>query len=401
MHGFHIGRVRGIDLRIHWSVLVIYWLVGSSLATSVFPDAAPGSSDAAYWAAGIASATVFLATLVAHELGHSVIAQRNRVTVDSVTLWFLGGVASLGSAPDNPGSALRIAAAGPAVSGVLAAAFIATSGVLGQIGIDQLVVESLLWIGSINLVLAIFNLLPAFPLDGGRIYHAWVWARERDVDIATRRAAALGHRLGTALVVLGVIEAVTLSAISGLWLAMIGWFIREAGQAEARGTQLTALLEGFQVDDVMTPEPVSIPGTWTIQEFVTHHVSTGRHASYPVLDAGGRLVGLIGLAEVRRLPVERWATTPVSNAAQALERVPVVAPGDGLPKLSVALGPSNASRALVMESGRLVGIVAPSDLARLVVSLQAMAEIDPQSGGQSTGGARRASRFRSDRKDPT
>ncbi len=295
-----------------------------------------------------------------------------------MTLWFLGGVAALGSTPDNPGSAFRIAAAGPAVSGALAGVFVAISGVADQIGADDLVVESLLWIGSINLVLGIFNLLPAFPLDGGRIYHAWVWAKERDVDTATRRAAALGHRLGTGLVILGAIEAIGFSAIGGLWLAMIGWFIREAGHAEAQGSRLSGLLEGFRVSDVMTPRPASVPASWTIEQFVTHHVSAGRHAAYPVVDVSGRPVGLVGLANVRQHPADRWATTSLSDAARPLDRVPVVAASDDLRQLSTALGPSDSARALVIESGRIVGIVAPSDLARLVLSLQAAAEIEPR-----------------------
>jgi len=254
--GFLLGRVRGIEIRANWSVLVIVGLVTWSLADGVLPEAIEGYSTAEYWTAAGLLAVAFMLGLVAHELGHSLVAATEGVKVTGITIWMFGGVAQLGSSPETPRAAMRIAAAGPAVSvaiGVVALAFSLAFGGLVGVAVG--------WYGAINLLLAFFNLLPAFPMDGGRLFQAWLWSRSGDEVDATQRAAAVGHTIGGALVILGILEALVAGAtVGGLWLMLIGWFIREAAKAEANRAMIENPLQKVPVTDVMTADPERASG---------------------------------------------------------------------------------------------------------------------------------------------
>ena len=365
MEGLLIGRVRGIAIRVHWSVAIIGWLVAWSLATQVFPDIAEGRSDEAYWVAGIVATVGFLAALVAHELGHSMVALRHGVGVTSITLWVLGGVARLTRSPENPAAAIKIAAAGPAVS--IACGLIGLVAGLVGTGLEGAV---LVWFGSINLLLAVFNLLPAFPLDGGRIYQAWLWSRGLPEEEATTKAARLGGGIGRAMVWLGVIEILLTGLLGGLWLMAIGWFLREASHAEAEGIRRESTLRRYSCTEVMTPQPEWVPATRALDRFVDEVLASGRHAAYPVLDDDHRVVGLIELKAVRSTPRDVWPITPVSEVMTPLAEVPVVTPDATVDVLVRRMGERADTRALVMDGARLVGIVAPSDVVRLTIALE-------------------------------
>lgn len=269
-----IGRVRGIDIRVHWSVGIIGWLIAWSLSTHLLPDMVDGHPDSEYWTAGIIATIGFLAALVAHELGHSIVAIRHSVSVESITVWMFGGVARLHESPQSPSAAIRIAAAGPLVSVALGVV-----GLAAAAGSGGLVGAVFIWFGSVNLLLAVFNLLPGFPLDGGRIYQAWLWQRGEDPVVATTKAARLGAGVGRALVWVGVIEIVIASLLSGLWLMAIGWFIREASQAEASAMRMQSRLRRYTCADVMTPNPESVPANRSIEAFANDVLSRGRHAA--------------------------------------------------------------------------------------------------------------------------
>jgi Zn-dependent protease/CBS domain-containing protein len=365
MEGLSIGRVRGIAIRVHWSVAIIGWLVAWSLATQMLPDIVEGRSDRAYWIAGVVATVGFLAALVAHELGHSMVALHHGVDVRSITLWVLGGVARLDRSPETPSAAIRIAAAGPAVSiacGVIGlAAGLLTSGLEGAV---------LVWFGSINLLLAVFNLLPAFPLDGGRIYQAWLWSRGLPEEEATAKAARLGGGIGRAMVWLGVIEILLTGLLGGLWLMAIGWFLREASHAEAEGVRRESTLRRYPCSDVMTPDPECVPATESLDRFVDDVLASGRHAAYPVVDYANDVVGLIELKSVRSTPRDIWPVTPVSVVMTPLAEVPVVAPEVTVDVLVRRMGERADTRALVMDGARLVGIIAPSDVVRLTIALE-------------------------------
>ena len=225
-----LGKISGIPIGLHWSIALIAGLFAFTLAGTVLPAAVGGASVAAYWAVALVTTAALLASIVAHELGHSIVAQNNNVGVSGITLFALGGVAKLESEPKDAGAAGRIALAGPAVSVVIGLGSLAVGAIAGAFGLPALAVAGLTWLGIINLVMAVFNMIPALPLDGGRALQALLWHRNGDRHRATIRAARLGRYAGWGLVAFGLWQF--LSGGAGLWTALIGWFIVTSAKAE-------------------------------------------------------------------------------------------------------------------------------------------------------------------------
>src|SRR5574337_1129521 len=225
------GKVAGIQLRAHWSVLVVLWLFTWSLA-STLPATAPGHSTLVYWLAGLGGAVALLASLVAHELMHAVSARRAGVEVSGITLWLFGGVTQLGDEAPTARAELRIAASGPAVSLGLAAVIAVLAGVLDVFGVAHVIVGVAWWLSSINLVLGLFNMLPGAPLDGGRILRAYLWQRHGDRVRAAVSAARGGRILAYALIALGLLQFLAGWLVGGVWMVFIGWFLLVAARTE-------------------------------------------------------------------------------------------------------------------------------------------------------------------------
>jgi Zn-dependent protease/CBS domain-containing protein len=359
-----LGRVAGIRVGVHWSTLVISLLIAGSLADGVFPAAISGGSPPVYWTMATLATGLFYAALLAHELGHSLVARRHGVQVDSITLWIFGGVSRLHGEAASPGAEARIAGAGPAVSvgvGVLA---LALSAALSALGTPAIVVVALAWLGVMNLLLAGFNLLPAFPLDGGRILRAVLWRRGGDHLAATRGAAAVGHGFGILLIALGVIELVFAETLGGIWMIFLGWFLAGAAQAEARSVFLRDALAGVRVRDVMSPDPVRVPDWVTLAELVDAYVLPNRFSAFPVRDFGGRVVGMVTVGDIRALRGDAHSARRVRDITVPLASLPTAQPDEPLLDLLERLGPATGQRALVFDADRLVGIVSPADIGR-------------------------------------
>jgi Zn-dependent protease/CBS domain-containing protein len=361
-----VGRIGGVVVRVHWSVLGIAALLAWSLSAQAFPNAYPETSTLAAWAAGTVTAVVFLLGLLAHELSHAVVARRNGVRVEDITLWLFGGVAQLrGEAPD-PGAELRIAGSGPLVSLLLGLAFGLAAWLLNAAGVDGLPVGALGWLAGINLLLAAFNILPGAPLDGGRLLRAALWRWRGDRLWATIAAARSGGFLGIVLIGLGLWELLALGSYAGLWLALVGWFILGAAQAEEQRARLTDAVAGVRVQDVMTRDPDTAPAGIPVATFVESHLLQRRHTSFPLVDDDGRPLGLVTAGRLKTLPRDRWAQTPISAVACPLADVPVAAPGELLSELLPRLGGPTGGRAMVLDRGELVGIVSPFDITRAI-----------------------------------
>ncbi len=375
MNGLLIGHIRGIEVRLNWSVLFVVALIAWSLADAVLPEMTDGHTTTAYWSWGVVIAAVFIASLLAHELGHSVVAIQHGVPVLRITLWMLGGVAVLGASPSTPRAGLKIAAAGPAVSAVLGVA--ATIAAIPFSGLPQ---AALLWLGMMNLVLMAFNLLPAFPLDGGRMYQAWQWEKTGDELQATKRAAELGLRLGAVLVALGFLQVLLLgSIVGGLWMMMIGWFIREAGRAEWRHQAVVKPLTALPVQQVMTDTPMTVDADTTLESFVAGMFFGGRHAAYPVTDDRGDVVGMITLNDVRQVPHHQHTERHVGEVATPLAELVCTTPATPVSDLLEEMQTRNEARALVFDGDELTGIVSPSDITRLlsVMELAGAVRVNP------------------------
>lgn len=362
---FRIGRVRGIPIGVNWSVLVILWLLAWSLAAGYLPAAEPGYSTAEYWLVGVAAALVFLASLLAHEMGHALVAIRSGVGVQGITLWLFGGVSKLDSDATSPGDELRIALVGPAVSLGIAAVAGATAAAAATIGGPDLLVAVLAWLATINVVLGVFNLLPAAPLDGGRVLRAVLWRQRGDHLSATISASNAGRVFGFVLIGLGVLQAAAGAPGPGLWLVFLGWFLLSAARAEQTQALLFEALAHVPVRRLMTSPAITAPEDLSLQQLVDEVVMEHQCSAFPTTDAAGRITGLVTLSAVRRVPRAERAHTSVRRVATPIEQVARCTPDEPAPELLRRLGSSPDGRALVFDEGTLVGIVSPTDIMRM------------------------------------
>jgi len=361
-----LGRIAGFRVSVHWSVLVILWLFTWSLA-STLPGDVKGYAPAGYWLAGGCGALVLLASLLAHELAHAVVARRAGVSVGSVTLWLFGGVTTLGGEAKTPKAAFRIAIAGPATSLGLAATFGGLVAALDAVHAAPIVVGVSSWLAMINLVLGVFNLLPGAPLDGGRVLRAYLWSRHGDAVRAGLGAAHAGRVVAFILIALGLAEFVAGGLVGGVWLAFIGWFIFAASREEETRISTQQLFAGVRVADAMTPRPHTAPGWISVDDLIQRYVLGDRHSAYPVAGRDGSIVGLVTLAQLRDVAPDRRATTSVSDVALPLHAVPTAAPQEPLSALLARMAPAGSrARALVVDGADVVGILTPSDVARLL-----------------------------------
>jgi Zn-dependent protease/CBS domain-containing protein len=361
---FSLGRIAGVHVGVNWSVLLIFALIAYGLAGRQFPSAYPGYATGAYVAAGLLTAVVFVASLLAHELAHAVLARRNGLGVEGITLWLLGGVARLsGEAPD-PRAELRIAGVGPFTSLVLGVVFAVVAVVMRLGGLHGLAVGSMAWLAGINLLLAVFNVIPAAPLDGGRLLRAVIWWRTGDRLRATLYATQAGRVFGWALVVFGLLTFLTGRFPGGLWLALIGWFLVAAASAEGQQAAVRMALSGIPVERIMTRDPVTVRGEMTVEDFLSDYALAHRHSAYPVLDEAGNPVGVVTHRRVASvLPVNR-ANVTLRQVACGADEVPRTAPTEPVADLLPRLGGCAEGRALVFADGRLEGIVSLSDVTR-------------------------------------
>ncbi|HWH05952.1 MAG TPA: site-2 protease family protein, partial [Gaiellaceae bacterium] len=286
---FRLGRIRGIEIGFNWSLLVIAALITWSLAAAVFPSQNPGLDDGTYLAMALTAAVLFFVSILLHELGHAFQAQRDGMEIDGITLWLFGGVARFKGMFPSAGAEFRIALAGPAVSLVLGAAFVAVAVALdGPAAVEGVAA----WLGYINLALLLFNLLPALPLDGGRVLRSVLWHTRGDFGWATRVAASIGRGFGFLFIVGGLALFIVHGAFSGAWLAFIGWFLLGAASAENRYLVVRQALQGLRVRDLMVREPVTVAPELSLARFVDETAWRHRFTTYPVVE-DGRIVGLL------------------------------------------------------------------------------------------------------------
>lgn len=360
---FSLGRIFGISVGINWSVLLILALLMWTLATGIFPDQNPGLGDGTYFAMGVAAALAFFASILLHELGHALQARRDGMEIDGITLWLFGGVARFTGMFPSAGAEFRIAIAGPLVSLGLGGGFVALALVPG---LPTAVDGVSAWLGFINLLLLAFNLLPALPLDGGRMLRAALWRWRGDLGSATRMAAGVGRVVAIGIIGVGALLFLLGDRFGGLWLAVIGWFVLQAAGAEARmvgaGRSRTA-----RVGDLLERDPVTASPDLPLDLFVEQTVWDHRHPVYPVVE-GGRTVGLFELDRLAEVARPAWGRTLVADLMTPVERVPVLGEGEDLASAVATLQRAGATRALVLDGERLVGLLSLSDIARALES---------------------------------
>jgi Zn-dependent protease/CBS domain-containing protein len=360
-----LGRVAGIPVGVNWTVFVILALIANIVAQSILPRAESGRPAAVYWAIGIPTALLFLASLLAHEIAHALVARRRGVPVRSITLWVLGGVTQLGGETRNARADLEIAAAGPLASLAAGGVLILATFAAESAGAPALIGTALGWIGAMNLLLAVFNLLPGAPLDGGRILRALSWMRHGDRARADRVATRAGQVLGGALIGAGLAQALILGQINGLWLSLVGWFLIWAAGMEGRTAILREAAEGMRMRDLMFHEPDCVPAWSPIGRFVDAVALGSRQSVFPVVGMSGVPMGVVTL--------ERLAAVPAAHTGERVESVAVPLPpeyvADPDDPVTSVLGRqplAGAVLAVVMSHGRVVGMITIEDLDWLI-----------------------------------
>jgi Zn-dependent protease/CBS domain-containing protein len=358
---FHLGTIRGIRIGINWSLLVIFAVIVWTLARGVFPEQNPGLSETTYFVMAVAAAVLFFASILAHELGHALVAQREGMHIEGITLWLFGGVARFRGEFPSAGAELRIAIAGPVVSAAIGGASIG----LAQAGLPDALDGVVAWLGYINLLLLVFNLLPALPLDGGRILRGILWHARNDFVWATRLAATTGQVFGGLMIVGGIALIVLVGTFTGAWLAFVGWFLLGAAREEHRAADRQRAFGDQQVGDVMVRDPITVPPGVTVDQLADAMTPELEHTAYPVVE-GARAVGLLPLGRILEAPRNQWEGKRVGDFALPLTSVTILTAETPLAAAAAQLGDGGIGRALVLDGEQLVGLLSISDVLRAI-----------------------------------
>ena len=355
-----LGKVWGVPIGLHWSMAFVFFLLAISLGAGVYPDDYPSLSSGSAWILGVLTAVMFFASILAHELGHVRVAIRNGIEVKSVRLWIFGGIAELEGNPKEARTEFKIAVAGPIVSLILAVFFFALSELFASV--DAIAAPST-WLFRTNGILLLFNLLPGFPLDGGRILRAAMWQRSGSLERATRIAALSGHGLSLALMAGGAMLALRGDVASGIWIGVIGWFLQNAAIAESTGVTLEARLSGVNVENAMTHDAPSVPSRLSLQLLVDQHVLKTGHRVFVVADDEYPR-GLISLRDVVTIPEERRHWVTVSEVMTPWRNVTYFTPDTPLLSALQLLEEASANQAPVVENDRVVGMLGREQILR-------------------------------------
>lgn len=356
---WRLGRIAGIPIGLNWSVLAVFALFTYLLADSILPATIGGYPGAAYWLTGTLVACLFFAALLLHELGHALLARRYGVTVKGITLWMLGGVTELSDEPPTAGRHLAVAVAGPVTSLLAGALFGGIAYLAALAGGPRLATSGLIWLAATNGFLAVFNLLPGAPLDGGRVLQSLLWLRTGDRNRATAAAARAGRGLGMLMIGVGVVGALfTGLFVDGLWLMLIGWFVLSASAAEERMAGLSWALRGPTVGDVMDRDVAPLPAYLSVAAALAR-VTDQRREFYPVIDLPDRLLGLVAVDAMLRLPADRRSHHRVGQLTVPLRVLPTATPDEPLDRLIARMG--DAQAVPVVEGDRCLGLLTRED----------------------------------------
>ena len=364
-----LGRIFGIPFEVNLSWLVIFALVAFTLSTGYYPEV-PGASGSPmwlFWALGIGTTLLFFASILAHELSHSLVTLAGGGRVGKITLFIFGGVAEIDDEPRSPGREFLMAAAGPLMSLLLAGACYLGLVVAIGAGLAWWVTEPLRYLASINLFVAVFNLLPGFPLDGGRVLRSILWAVTGDVLKATKWAARSGQFIGWSMVALAVVTVLK-GSTEFIWFGLIGWFIAWLAGASYRQQQMRSQLHGVTVDQIMTPHPEFVSGEMTLETLAHEHFLGAAHSRYPVMYEG-QIVGIVSLPSVKLVARADWPYIQVIEVTDRdLSRLSVLAETPVREVLG-RLGGQETGAILIVSEGRLAGIVTRADVISLVQEL--------------------------------
>lgn len=359
----HIGRIAGIDITVHVSWFIILVLLTWSLATGWFHVLYPGWPALMYWIIGMLSALLLFASVFVHELAHSLVARARGLPVKSITLFIFGGVSNIEQEPKNPGVEFQMAIVGPLTSLLIAglsylllfAMRLGTSPLAAILG----------YLAIANGLLGVFNLVPGFPLDGGRVLRSIIWKISGNLRTATRVATVVGQSIAYLLIFLGIWLVLGSSILDGIWLGLIGWFLLNSAQSANVQATLETMLKGVVVSEVMNPNPATVPANISLQKLVDDLFLPHGWRSAFVIQAD-RFAGLITLSDIRHIPREQWAQTPVGLAMTPVEKLHLVSPQQSLNEILPVMVAQDVNQLPVVTDGLLVGVLSREDIVRFL-----------------------------------
>ncbi|HSL52488.1 MAG TPA: site-2 protease family protein [Candidatus Deferrimicrobiaceae bacterium] len=348
-----VVEVWGIPIRVHVSWLLVFGLVTWSLAAGYFPGEYPGWAGGSYWAIAAVTALAFFVSILIHELGHSWVARRNGIPIRSITLFVFGGMARISREPDTPGAEFRIALAGPVTSFALAGLF---AGAWQLVRDVPLLAAPAIWLARINFLVAVFNLVPGFPLDGGRLFRAAVWHFTGSFHRASRVAAFAGQLVAFGLIGWGILTVMGGNVIGGMWFAFIGWFLQNAAAHSHAEANIREMLRDVTVAQAMTPDGRRLERGASLERIVREEVLGAGRRCFTVTE-GGRLAGLLTLHEIKAIPQDRWAQVTAGEVMTPAEKVTAVEPKENLLAALEKMDDANVAQMPVLASGELVGMI--------------------------------------------
>jgi len=378
--GFRIGRAFGIDIRVDWSWLFIFALITWNLR-AVFGQSHPAWAPVQLWGIAVIAAILFFASVVGHELAHSVVAKARGIPVRNITLFLFGGVSNIQRDPDSPKAEFWMAVVGPLTSLILGGVLLLLAGVSAGpmstltdparvlAGLGPLTVL-LLWLGSINITLGIFNLVPGFPLDGGRVLRSILWAAIGDLRRATRWASGIGQVIAWAMILAGIgmvfgvrVPFFGTGLVSGVWLAFIGWFLNTASAESYQQVVIHDLLRGVPVERVMRVNPPTVPTTLSVSSLVQDYVMSADDYGFPVF-ADGRLAGIVTLEDVRKVGRANWETATVQEIMTPVDQLVTATPEDDLADAMDKLTQRDVRQLPVLRGAELAGLLRRQDIMK-------------------------------------
>ncbi len=359
---FKIGKLLGIPIEVDLSWIIVFILfaysIGVGYFSTMFPWLAPGGGIVL----GIVAAMLFFATLLAHELSHCYFARKSGIPIAGITLFIFGGVARMKGEPDTPEDEFRMAIAGPLASFAFAFGFGFLSLMIGRSTVFGAILS---YVAFANIMIGIFNLLPGFPLDGGRIFRSLIWKASGDINIATKVSSFTGQMIGWIMILIGVFSFIRGQQISGIWLVFIGWFLHNAAQSAYQQLIMRRAFQGILISDVMTPYVDAVSPETTVEELVENHFLHTHADTYPVIKDGS-LLGIVRLDEVRAIPRSEWPRVQVTRIAKPLDDSLLAFPYQDAWDTLVKMGEQGQSTVFVVDGNDIIGSVRQEYLAKLL-----------------------------------
>jgi Zn-dependent protease/CBS domain-containing protein len=362
---FNFLTIFGIKIGIEFSWLFIAILLSWTLAAGYFPYYYPQLSLGTYWVMGVVGMLGLFICVILHELGHAMVAKHYKLPISQITLFIFGGIAEIKKEPKTPKVEFLMAIAGPIVSVLLSAGLYGLTLIGRRFGWPIPVVAVTAYLALINIILAVFNLIPAFPLDGGRIFRSILWWIKKDEGWATKVATRMGSGFGMILVFLGIFSLITGNFIAGIWFVILGLFLQRAAAASRSQYYISHELQGEKVEKFMTKNPISVSPQITIKGFIEKYVYESYHHLYPVTEKG-TLVGYVSLREIKLIPAENWGKTRVEDVMVSSSQFKTVTPETSALEALNLINQSEMPILLVVKGKQLIGILTAQDLFKLI-----------------------------------